>query len=49
MSRANTSELVGKSVIVDNILKNFYLVTKLKVSFSCNVYSTFFNIVNNSF
>ena len=49
MSRANTSELVGKSVIVDYTPKKLLLSDKiLKIFFSSNVNQAFFNFVNNS-
>lgn len=48
ISRANTSELVGKSVVVKNISKNLLLSDKtIRFKFSSNVSSEFLNFCNN--
>jgi type I restriction enzyme S subunit len=48
ISRANTSELVGKSVVVKNITKNLLLSDKtIRFRFSTNVSSDFLNFCNN--
>lgn len=49
ISRANTSELVGKSVIVKNISKNLLLSDKtIRFIFTELVYSDYINLCNNS-
>lgn len=49
MSRANTSNLVGKSVIVENTPERLLLSDKLlRVSFSALTDKIFFNLYNNS-
>lgn len=49
MSRANTSELVGKSVIVENTPPNLMINDKvLRLFFSSFSYKKFYNIFNNS-
>lgn len=50
ISRANTSELVGKSVIVENITKNLLLSDKtIRFKFSDFALAKFVNLCNNSF
>lgn len=49
ISRANTSELVGKSVVVKNINKNLLLSDKtIRFIFSTQVSTEYLNICNNS-
>lgn len=49
ISRANTSELVGKSVIVKNLSKNLLLSDKtIRFKFSNFIDSNFINLFNNS-
>jgi type I restriction enzyme S subunit len=49
MSRANTSQLIGKSVIVENTPTHLLMSDKLlRVAFSAFTEKTFFNLYNNS-
>lgn len=49
ISRANTSELVGKSVIVRNISKNLLLSDKtIRIKFSNSISCEYINLINNS-
>ena len=48
-SRANTSQLIGKSVIVENTPTHLLMSDKLlRVAFSAFTEKTFFNLYNNS-
>ncbi|NEP18110.1 MAG: restriction endonuclease subunit S [Leptolyngbya sp. SIO4C1] len=50
ISRANTSQLVGKSVVVEETLPRLLINDKtLRVHFSADVEKRFFNLYNNSF